>query len=355
MLQMNRSINTHRRLLLFKWLMVFIPPVTVAVGHVLLEYWVRLRGPTVGRHAENPFVTLLVISLVTFLALMLAYVFVETLFRVLRRLQAEALAREQDMLTMNAVMQERERLSRELHDGVAQLVAHLLLRLDTIRELVETNRSQQAETELERLHEVADEIYEDIGESITGLRTNVAERGLIRALQDYVDQFEERHQIPVILQTDNAADQLAPLTALQLFRFIQEALTNVRKHARTREAKVTLTAHGPDQLRVVIADDGQGFIPGSQRNGKARPLGLTSMRERVAALGGTFLVDSQPGSGTEDCHHPHARNAKGGRACSPCDSSWLTTMRSSGRGSAYSSPTSTISSSLERPRTPRAP
>ncbi len=277
---------THRRLLLLKWLMIFTPPVAAMVGHGLLGHPV-----TVGRLAEN--------LLVAFLLLGLTYIFAETLFRVLGRLQAEALAREQDILTMNAVMQERERLSRELHDGVAQLVADLLLRLDTIKELVEADRQQEAEAELERLHGVADEIYKDIGESIAGLRTNVTERGLIYALQDYVDQFEERHQIPTRLRTDEAADQLSPLAALQLFRFIQEALTNVRKHAGAREATVSLTSNGPDQLRVVIADDGRGFSPGSQRNGKARPLGLTSMRERVEALGGTFHVNSQPGLGTE--------------------------------------------------------
>ena len=285
MLQMNRSIMTHRRLLLFKWLMVFIPPITVTVGLSLLGH-----GHTVAD---------LHTLLVTFLALVLSYIFVETLFRGIRRLQAEALAREQDIQTMNAVMQERERLSRELHDGVAQLVAHLLLRLDTIKELVEADRPQEAEAELEQLRGVADEIYEDIGESITGLRTSVTERGLGRALQDYVDQFEERHQIPMSLRMDDAADQLSPLAALQLFRLIQKALTNVRKHAAAREASVTLMSDGSGELKVVIADDGQGFIPGTERNGKARTLGLTSMRERVEALGGTFHVNSQPGSGTQ--------------------------------------------------------
>ncbi|HEX9676215.1 MAG TPA: sensor histidine kinase [Anaerolineales bacterium] len=290
MLQMNRSIMTRRRLLLFKWLMVFIPPVTVAVGHSLVEH----SGG--GAHGLP---TVATTPIVTLMGLLPAYIFVETLFRGIRRLQAEALAREQNLQTMNAVMQERERLSRELHDGAAQLVADLLLRLDTIKELVEANRPHEAEAELERLHRVADEIYEDIGESIAGLRTNLMERGLISALQDYVDQFEERHQIPTSLRMDDAADQLSPLAALQLFRFIQEALTNVRKHAGAREATVTLTSTRPDQLTVVIADDGQGFTPDSQRNGKARPLGLTSMRERVGVLGGTFHVNSQPGSGTQ--------------------------------------------------------
>jgi signal transduction histidine kinase len=288
MVQTHRPVMTHRRLLLFKWLMVFILPVTVVVSHTLLG---SLMGHPMDRHAVSLFLA--------FPILVLAYIFAEAMFRVLGRLQAEALAREQDILTMNAVMHERERLSRELHDGVAQLVAHLLLRLDTIKELVEADRHQEAEGELERLRGVGDEIYEDIGESITGLRTNVAERGLICALQDYVDQFEERHQIPVSLRADDAADQLPPLAAFQLFRLIQEALTNVRKHAAAQEATVTLTSNEPDQLRVVIADDGQGFTPGSQRNDKARPLGLRSMRERVEALGGTFQVNSQPGSGTQ--------------------------------------------------------
>ncbi len=292
MVQTHRAVLTHRRLLLFKWLMIFIPPVTVAVGHILLEHAVgrRLVGHKVGGLAETLFVT----SLVTFLALVLAYIFVETVFRALRRLQSEALAREQDILTMNAVMQERERLSRELHDGVAQLVAHLLLRLDTIKELVEADRSQEAEAELERLHGVAAAIYEDIGESIAGLRTNVTERGVICALQDYVDQFEERHQIPTSLRADDAADQFPPLAALQLFRLIQEALTNVRKHAAAREATVTLISDGSGHLTVVIADDGRGFIPGPPRNGTARPLGLTSMREQVETLGGTFQCIASP-------------------------------------------------------------
>jgi signal transduction histidine kinase len=286
MLHMNRSIITHRRLLWFKWLMIFTPPVAAMLGHSLLGHPV-----TVSRLAENLFVA--------FLLLGLTYIFAESLFRVLGKLQAEALAREQDILTMNAVMQERERLSRELHDGVAQLVADLLLRLDTIKDLVEADRQHEAKAELERLHEVADEIYEDIGESIAGLRTNLTERGLIGALQDYVDQFEERHQIPTGLRADDAADQLSPPAALQIFRFIQEALTNVRKHARAREVKVSLTSIEPYQLRVIIADDGQGFAPRDPMNGRARPLGLTSMRERVEALGGIFYLNSQPGSGTQ--------------------------------------------------------
>lgn len=293
----HRPVMTHRRLLLLKWLVIVIPPVTVTVGHALLMVGHSLRHGTMSGLPELVEIVL-VTSFVTLLALAISYIFVETLFRILQRLQAEAMAHQQDMLTMNAVMQERERLSRELHDGVAQLVGHLLLRLDTIKDLVEADRRREAGTELKRLREVADEIYDDIGESISGLRTNVAERGLVRALQDYVDQFEERHQIPVSLRADGLADQLPPVAALQLFRLVQEALTNVRKHAAAKEATVTISSDGSGQLQVVIVDDGQGFVPSAERNGNGRALGLTSMRERVQSLGGSFEVQSEPGSGT---------------------------------------------------------
>lgn len=293
---MNRPIVTQRQLLVFKWLMIVLPPVTVAVGHTLL-------GPElgIGHRLRGPAETLLVTILVTTVALLLAYLFVETLFTVLRGLQAEAMARQQEILILNAVMQERERLSRDLHDGAAQLVADVLLRLDMIKELVVTERAAEAEAQLERLRAVADELYADIGESIAGLRTNVRERGLVFALQDYVEQFEERHQIPTSLQAaqfDAAADRLPLLAALQLFRVVQEALTNVRKHAQAQQATVTLTVNGPERLTIVIADDGRGFAPDDQLGGDARPLGLTSMRERVEALGGTLQVKSRPGAGT---------------------------------------------------------
>jgi signal transduction histidine kinase len=287
MLQMNHSTITHHKLLLFKWLMIFMPSVTVAVGHSLIG------------GAAHGLSSIVAILPVTFLGLVLTYIFVEILFRGIGKLQAQALAREQDIQSMNAVMQERERLSRELHDGAAQLVAHLLLRLDTIKELVQANRPEEAGAELEQLRGVADEIYEDIGESITGLRANVTEQGLVCALRDYMDQFEERHRISTSLQADSTADHLSPPAALQLFRFIQEALTNVRKHAAAKEVTVTLIADGSRQLKVIVADDGQGFTPGVQKNGKARPLGLTGMRERIEALGGAFRVDSQPGLGTQ--------------------------------------------------------
>src|SRR5262245_13861340 len=112
MVQTHRPVMTNRRLLLFKWLMILVPATTVAVGHTLLEHTGGAEHTGSGIF-DLP--TGAAILLVTLVGLVLTYIFVETLFRGIRRLQAEALAREQEIQTMNAVMQERERLSRELH------------------------------------------------------------------------------------------------------------------------------------------------------------------------------------------------------------------------------------------------
>src|SRR5215831_7255630 len=98
MLHVARSIMTHRRLFLFKWLMILIPSGTVAVGHSLMAH-------TGGGIHGTSLPTVATILPVTLLGLVLTYLFVEILFRVLQRLQAEAVAREQDMQTMNAVLQ----------------------------------------------------------------------------------------------------------------------------------------------------------------------------------------------------------------------------------------------------------
>ena len=104
-----RPAMTHRRLFLLKWLMVVIPPVTVTVGHTLLMMAHSFRHGTLSGIPERVEIVL-VTSFVTLLALVISYLFVETLFRMLQRLQAEALAHEQDLLTMNGVIHERERL-----------------------------------------------------------------------------------------------------------------------------------------------------------------------------------------------------------------------------------------------------
>ena len=100
----------------------------------------------------------------------------------------QTVRRGREVAALNAVMDERARLSRELHDGLAQLVAFLLVRLDTMAGLVQADRRPEALAELEQLRGVADDLYLDVREAIAGLRSRISERGPVPSLREYFDE-----------------------------------------------------------------------------------------------------------------------------------------------------------------------
>jgi signal transduction histidine kinase len=189
-------------------------------------------------------------------------------------------------------------LSRELHDGFAQLVAYMLVRLDTVTGLLAANRGEEAILELERMRSVTDDLYQDVRESISELRTRVSERGLSATVRDYVDEYEDRHGITVTVEGDEVSRGLPALVAFQLLRIVQEALANVRKHAGATNAWITFNKQRADWLQMTIRDDGKGFDPHAPPDPSRKSFGLLSMRERVESLGGELAIDSQPGKGT---------------------------------------------------------
>lgn len=278
---------TRRQLARLKWVTSLVPALAIfayeTIRHDLLEH---ILPVTYGN---------LLVGLLTFV---LAFGFSEFVFRMIARLQARSLRQSREVAALTAVIQERERLSHELHDGVAQLVAYLSLRLGTVQELVAASRREEAILELERLHGVADELSLDVHESIVGLRNRVAERGLVPTLTDYLDEFEERHQLPVALGSSGPIEHLPALSALQLFRITQEALANVRKHSEAEHAWVILQCQERGTLELVVGDDGRGFDPARGSDHGRRSFGLSTMRERSESLGGTLHVESQPGTGT---------------------------------------------------------
>jgi signal transduction histidine kinase len=290
---------SRHALVRLKWVATIIPAVTVflyeTVRHSLLAH---LLPTTYGN------------LIVGVIALILAYGFSTAIFRVVERLQMGELARSREVVTLTAIVQERERLSRELHDGLAQLVAYVLLRLDTVRELVDTGRRKEALAELDHLHAAADDLYADIRESIAGLRIRVAEMGLSAALREYLDTFEERQGLAVDLRVEGLPPVLSPLVGFQLLRIVQEALANVRKHARATHAWVALTCPEPRLLRLVIGDNGRGFDPAAHPDGQ-RSFGLATMRERAASLGGALRVESRPGAGARVIVTVPFRDGKG--------------------------------------------
>lgn len=281
---------SRRELGRLKWLATIVPGATVlmyeGVRYEILEHLLPGIPPEVGN------------VLVGLLVLLFTYGFASFVFRVVERVQAQAVLRGREVASLNAVMDERARLSRELHDGLAQLVAFLLVRVDTVAGLVRADRRPEALAELERLRGAADDLYLDVREAIAGLRNRVDERGLLPVLKDYLDEFEERHGIPVAFETDDSTAPVPDLVGMHLFRIVQEALANVRKHAHATFVWVSLRQPGEGTLQVEIKDDGIGFVPDQVIPSKPRSFGLASMRERAEVLGGTVRIESAAGSGT---------------------------------------------------------
>jgi signal transduction histidine kinase len=198
-----------------------------------------------------------------------------------------------------AVLEERERISRELHDGLGQVLGYINTQALAIRRLLRSGRTEEATREVIAIENAAKELYTDVRESILGLRISLAAQGgFVPALRTYLARYGEMTGVGVRLEVpDGPAPRLPASIEIQLLRIVQEALTNVRKHARTTRASVSL-AYTDDGLTLTVADDGRGFDPAlSVRRGWPR-FGLQTMRERAEAIGGTFEIVSERAYGT---------------------------------------------------------
>ena len=198
-----------------------------------------------------------------------------------------------------AALQERERLARELHDDLAQMLAFVSVQAQACHELLVSQNTTQADTHVLRLATIAREAHANLRTLIANLRTPTpTESDLIQSLQEYLSEFGKDNSIQTefCLPTPPAQVAFAPNVQSQLFRIIQEALTNTRKHARACRASVALATLS-EQARVVIEDDGIGFDPRSTMN-EEKHLGLRIIRERAAEAGGRIELHSAPGRGT---------------------------------------------------------
>lgn len=198
---------------------------------------------------------------------------------------------------------ERERIARELHDSLAQALGYIRLRAAAARDHLAQGATASAETALTQIGDVAGDAYAEVREAILGLRSGGSgvERSLVDALGEYVGRYREQSGVDVAFEVgEGVADVgLAPAVEVQLVRIVQEALANVRKHARTARALLRLDvevgAAGP-RLRVLVADEGRGFDLNVTSVGAH--FGLAIMRERAEGVGGTFEVETAPGRGT---------------------------------------------------------
>ncbi|HIQ06238.1 MAG TPA: PAS domain S-box protein [Anaerolineae bacterium] len=195
-----------------------------------------------------------------------------------------------------AILEERDRIGREMHDGLGQVLSYLGVKTGTVREMLRSGETSQAETVLSELSQVVQEAYAEVREAILGLRATVAPGvGLAPALTEYLHRYQLEWGIAAELVVDErAATSFPSAVEIQLLRIIQEALTNVRKHSGARHAWVRFEADAEGMV-IIVEDDGQGFDP-ARVAGDC--FGLQTMRERAESVGGTLEVSSAPGAGT---------------------------------------------------------
>ena len=199
-----------------------------------------------------------------------------------------------------AVLEERERIAREMHDNFAQVLGYVSTKSQAARRLLELGDQRGAESQIAQMEGAARQLYVDVREAVLGLRSPLGQGGsFLQILQDYLTTFSEMSglQTELAAARKNGKVQLEPRVEVQVFRIVQEALTNVRKHARATQVRVNVLEEA-DRLTITVEDDGAGFDPVRPVRDEWPHFGLQTMRERAEAVGGSLEIDSSPGRGT---------------------------------------------------------
>ena len=194
---------------------------------------------------------------------------------------------------------ERDRIARELHDSLAQVLGVIHLQLRSLETRAKDEASHVMADELSQLAEVADEAYRDVREAILGLRETIRDDdGLEGSLREYMRKYSRQTGITATVTCEGDTRRaLTPRVEVQLLRVVQEALTNTRKHSGATRVSVRINCTGP-AATLTIEDDGVGFDPASAQRSMEGGFGMASMRERVEQVGGTLTVHTAPNEGT---------------------------------------------------------
>lgn len=200
-----------------------------------------------------------------------------------------------------AIIEERKRLSRELHDSTAQILGYVTTKAAAVRLFVEKGNREEAVSELNQLEVAARSVFADLRQAIMDLNTIPDEDwDIVFVLRTYVNSFERYSQIPATIIVESVDGlKLPPESYLQVLRIVQEALANVRKHSHANKVNVRIAVVSKSMLEILIRDNGGGFDPNDPDRDISVHFGLNSMRERALSIGAVFEISSEPGKGTE--------------------------------------------------------
>ncbi len=198
-------------------------------------------------------------------------------------------------MLVNAQETERQRLSRQMHDGPAQALSNFILQTEIAMRLFDID-AVQAKEELNNLKSSAMGTFQKVRNFIFELRPMMLDDlGLVPTVRRYADAFKEQTSLDVSVTVTGNERRLEPYLEVMMFRALQELLGNTARHSQATQVKVMLDM-GEDRVRVSVDDNGRGFDPEVVQQGNS--LGLKLIRERAEMLGGSFEVDSSIGRGT---------------------------------------------------------
>jgi nitrate/nitrite-specific signal transduction histidine kinase len=208
-------------------------------------------------------------------------------------------ARLHEKVQSLATLEERERIAREIHDGLAQVLSFVTTKTQATRQLLVTGQQDAAVTSLKELEEIARDSYADVREAIMGLRsTDLLRKGIVSTLNEYILRYSQLSGVKTTLEVSDGAARSLPADAqLQVIRIVQESLTNVRKHAQASHAWVRIAARDGRTV-ITIEDDGRGFEPGRVKEENRLKFGLETMKERAEIIKGKIDITSAPGART---------------------------------------------------------
>jgi signal transduction histidine kinase len=205
-------------------------------------------------------------------------------------------ARLHEQVQRLAIVEERERIGRDLHDGIIQSIYAVGLSLEDVPDLM-SEEPDEARARVERAIDSLDQSIRDIRNFIFGLRPELLEQsGLVGGLAALADEFRVNSMIDVELDTGDAREVILPPDLIgQLLSIAREALSNIARHSKATRGSVRVEA-GEGVVRLIISDNGAGFDASKPRG--AGHQGLVNMRARASSVGARLEVESEPGAGT---------------------------------------------------------
>ncbi|MCG8062712.1 MAG: histidine kinase [Candidatus Thiodiazotropha endolucinida] len=198
-----------------------------------------------------------------------------------------------------SIVEERTSLAHELHDSLAQTIASLRFQVRMLEETLQNDPiSEKAVQEAQRIHNGLDEAHDELRELINSFRAPFDQRGLVPVLSKLVERFNQETGIPAFFQPDCLKTDLDTSQEMQALRIVQEALANIRKHAKAHTIRVLLRCRSPGSYLILVEDDGVGFEGAVPQGNPGEHIGLSIMEERARRVGGELSIESEPGEGT---------------------------------------------------------